>query len=116
MTPWTRYLALRDLELTEAKCGALAHMEDLGRAQPGCARSQVALELELPDEAAEAHLGPLAVAVTLPVSPPQVGAHHPHLGCGVEQRAKRPVDRRARDVEVCQLQRAAQHREGERPE
>src|SRR3954469_21926036 len=88
-------------------------MEDLGGSQERDEGREVAFEMERAGEAAEGHLGALAVAVAVPVAPDEVGRGDADGGGEVQERTEGPVDGGARDVEVGDLQGAADHGEGE---
>src|SRR5436305_6604664 len=76
-----------------AEGGAFAEVEDFGGAQEGDEGGEVAFEVEEAGEAAEGHLGALAVAVAVPVAPDEVGGGDADGGGTVEEGAEGPVDR-----------------------
>src|ERR1700730_3653616 len=93
-----------ELHPAEAEGGALADVEDLGGAEEGGEGGEVAGDFELADEAAQAHLASLPVAVSLPIVPAQARGRDVDGAGGVEQGTEAPIDRCAGDVEVGQLE------------
>jgi hypothetical protein len=91
-------------------------VEDLGGSEEGDEGSEVAFDVEGSEETSEDHFGLLAVAVALPVVPGEVGSGDADGGGTVEEGAEAPVDDGAGDVEVGQLQDAAQGGEDEAAE
>jgi hypothetical protein len=102
-----------DRDPPEPEGGAFADVEDLGGAEEGSEGGEVALEVEGADEAAQGHGSALAAAVAVPVEPGEMGAGEADGGGAVEEGAEGPVDRGAGDVEVGELEGAAEHGEGE---
>src|SRR4051812_7800504 len=99
-----------ELYLPQPEGRSLADVNDLGGAEEGQEGGDlIAFQHELADDPAELHRSLLALAPALPVVPAQVGGGHSHLSGTVEEGTKAPVDRRARYVEVRQLEDAAQH-------
>jgi len=92
------------LEPAEAEGGSLADVEDLGGAQERPEGSEVAFDGQGAEEAAEAHLGALPVAVALPVVPVEVRSQEADGAGVVQERAEAPVDLGAGDVEVRELE------------
>ena len=101
------------LQLSQPERRVLAGVEDLGGAEEGEEGSEIAFNLQGSHEAAEGHLGVLAVTVAFPIVPAQVSGGDADVVGAMEKGFEVPVDVRTGDVEPGDFEGAAEHVESE---